>query len=65
MRKSFKRLPTFQYRLAQEAMNLRKQADGMPLGIRRDELLRKAGQTDVAAQVNKWVTSPGLRAPIN
>ena len=28
-------------RLDQEAINLRKQAEGMPLSIRRDELLRK------------------------
>jgi hypothetical protein len=42
---------------------LRKQAEGMPHGIRRDELLRKAGQIDVASQVNKSLSSPGLRAP--
>jgi hypothetical protein len=58
-----KQSSTFEYRLAQEAINLRKQAEGMPLGIRRDELLRKADQTDVAAAVNKWLTSPSLRAP--
>jgi hypothetical protein len=54
---------TFEYRLAQEAINLRKQAKGMPLGVRRDELLRKARQIDAAVEVNKWLTSPGLRAP--
>jgi hypothetical protein len=53
----------FQYRLEQEAINLRKQAEGMPLGIRRDELLRKADQTDIAAAVNKWLTSPSVLAP--
>lgn len=59
----FKQSSTFEYRLAQEAINLRKQAEGMPHGIRRDELLRKAGQIDVASQINQWLTSPGLRAP--
>jgi hypothetical protein len=54
---------TFEYRLAQEAINLRKQAKGMPLGVRRDELLRKARQKDAAVEVNNWLTSPGLRAP--
>jgi hypothetical protein len=48
----FKQSSTLEYRLEQEAVNLRKQAEGMPEGIRRDELLRKAGQIDVA-QVNK------------
>lgn len=62
-RRRFKQSSTFEYRLAQEAFNLRKQAEGMPLSIRRDELLRKAGEIDAAAQVNKWLTSPGMRAP--
>jgi hypothetical protein len=59
----FKQSSTLEYRLEQEAGNLRKQAEGMPHGIRRDELLRKAGQIDVASQVNKSLSSPGLRAP--
>ena len=50
----------FEYRLAQEAINLRKQAEGMPDSIRRDELLRKASQIDI---LNWWLTSPGLQAP--
>jgi hypothetical protein len=54
---------TLEYRLTQEAINLRKQAEHMPYGIRRDELLRKAGQMDVATQVKIWLTSPRLRAP--
>ncbi|MCG2670702.1 hypothetical protein ACFPFP_27500 [Bradyrhizobium sp. GCM10023182] len=54
---------TFEYRLAQEAINLRLQAKGMPVGIRRTELLRKARQIDVAGEINEWLTSPGLRAP--
>lgn len=54
---------TFEFRLTQEAINLRKQAEGMPLSIRRNELLRKADQMDVAVEINEWLTSPGLRAP--
>lgn len=54
----------FEYSLSQEAINLRKQAEGLPASIRREELLRKAGQMDVAAQINinRWLTSPELRA---
>ena len=62
-RSNLKKLPTLEFRLIQEAVNLRKQAEGMPLGIRRDELLRKAGQMHVAIHINEWLTSPGLRAP--
>jgi hypothetical protein len=54
---------TFEYRLAQEAINLRLQAKGMPVGVRRTELLRKARQIDVAGEINNWLSSPGLQPP--
>ena len=60
---SSEREKTFEYRLTQEAISLRQQAKGMPPGIRRTELLQKARQIDVAGEVNKWLTSPGLQAP--
>ncbi|RZN19631.1 hypothetical protein CWO90_34920 [Bradyrhizobium sp. Leo121] len=63
-RRILKKSSTFEYRLAQEAVNLRQQASGMPPGIRRMELLRKARQFDASAEVNKWLTSPGLQPPI-
>jgi hypothetical protein len=53
----------FEYHLEDEAINLRKQATGMPHSIRRDELIRKADQIDVAAHINKRLSSPGLQAP--
>lgn len=62
-RRRLKQSSTFEFGLAQEAINLRKQAEGMPASIRRDELLRKAGQIDVAGHINEWLASPGLRAP--
>lgn len=55
---------TFIYRLTQEAINLRQQAQGMPVCVRRAELLRKARQIDVALEVNKWLSSPGLQPPM-
>ena len=63
-RRPFKQLSTLEDRLAEEAINLRKQAEGMPLSIRRDELMREADQMDHAAHMNAWLTSPGLCAPI-
>ena len=59
----FKQSSIFQYRLEDEAVDLRKQAEGMPDGIRRDELLRMASRIDNSVTVNKWLDSPGLRAP--
>ena len=59
----FKQSSIFQYRLEDEAVDLRKQAEGMPHGIRRDELLRMASRIDNSVTVNNWLDSPGLRAP--
>jgi len=50
-------------RLAQEAVHLRDQAGGMPPGIRRDELLRKARQIEIATHIDGWLRSPGLQRP--
>ena len=49
--------------LEQEAANLRQQAEGMPPGIRRDELLRKARQAENAANVSGWLRSPEIQPP--
>lgn len=59
----FKQLQKTEFRPIQEAGNLHEQAEGMPHGIRRDELLRKARQIDVASRIDKRASSPGLRAP--
>jgi hypothetical protein len=55
-----KQFPKFEYSLEEEAISFRKQAEGMPHSVRRDELLRKASQVDI---LNKWLTLPGLQAP--
>jgi hypothetical protein len=62
-RRRFKQSETLEFRLATEAANLRKQAEGLPPGVRRDELLRKARQTEVASHMNDWLSSPGLQPP--
>ncbi|MCK1711628.1 MULTISPECIES: hypothetical protein [unclassified Bradyrhizobium] len=64
VRRSPEQSSTFEYCLAQDAIKLRQQAKGMPLGIRRAELLQKARQIDATVEVNKWLTSPGLQAPL-
>jgi hypothetical protein len=54
-RRNLEQASKFQHRLEQEAIKLRKQAEGMPPGIRREELLRKSNQLDMTANVNKWL----------
>ena len=55
-------IETFEFRLQMEAVRLRKQAEGMPAGIRRDELLQKARQADAAVHMNRWL-SPAIPQP--
>ena len=57
-RRPFKQLSTLEDRLAEEAINLRKQAEGMPLSIRRDELMRKANQMDTGELVVYQIQRP-------
>jgi len=60
-RRRFETITTFS--LKDEANDLRKQAQGMPPSIRRDDLLRLAQQAETACQVDQRLRSPGLRAP--
>jgi hypothetical protein len=62
-RRRFKQVTSLKDRLIQEAESLRKQAQEMPPGIRRDELLRKARQAETAARVDDWLAAPGLQPP--
>jgi hypothetical protein len=58
-----KRTSSLKDHLIQDAENLRRQAQQMPPGVRRDELLRKARQAETAAHVHDWLASPGLQLP--
>jgi hypothetical protein len=60
-RRCFKQPSTLEYRLETEVANLRKQAEGMPHGIRREELLRKARQAEIASHMFEWLESPDLQ----
>jgi len=54
---------SFDQRLASEAQRLEAQAKKMAPGRDREMLLRKAGQTRIAAHINEWLSSPGLMPP--
>ena len=53
-----------EFYLEKEAVDLRKQAEGMPLSIRRDELLRKANQALRTAKVSKASRVPSQSSTI-
>ncbi|MBB5055103.1 hypothetical protein HNQ36_005114 [Afipia massiliensis] len=49
-------------RLAEEA---KAEAAKLPYGPERDALLKKARQLETAMHVNGWISSPGLRPPVD
>ena len=62
-RRRFKQTKTLHERLADEAAQLREQARTLAPGQRREQLLRRARQDEMAIQIEAWLHSPGLRAP--
>jgi hypothetical protein len=50
-------------RLAQEAKRRREEAKSLPLGITRDELIRKGRQCETGSHMSDWLSSPGLQPP--
>ena len=62
-RRRSKYTTSFEEQLATEAQRLKEHAKQLPPGKEREMLLRKARQTDVAAHINEWLTSPGLQPP--
>jgi hypothetical protein len=62
-RRRFKNIRTLPERLDQEVKRLREEAEKLPHGGERDQLLRKARQAETALHVNDWLSSPGLRTP--
>ena len=62
-RRRVKQEASFEERLVEQAQGLRDRAKTMPPGVEREALIRRARQTDVAAHMNEWLTSPGLAPP--
>jgi hypothetical protein len=55
-----KQTVSFDERLRQAATEAREAARRLPAGQERDELLKKARQAEVAANINEWLTSPTM-----
>ena len=62
-RRRFRQIAPLDQRLDEHAKRLRNEAKGIPPGIEREELIRRARQAEVAAHIHDWLTSPGLQAP--
>jgi len=56
--------PTLYERLADEKKRIEAALILLGPGSIRNKLLGKLRQLDVAAQMDRWLSSPGLRAPV-
>lgn len=50
-------------RLTEEARRLKEAAKSLKPGMRRQEIMRKARQAEMAASITLWISSPGLQPP--
>jgi hypothetical protein len=50
-------------RLALEAIRLKETAKRLKPGAKRQALLRKAREAEIAASITAWISSPGLGPP--
>ena len=54
---------SFEVRLLKHAQGAREAAGRLPPGKTRETLLRQARASEIALQIEKWISSPGLRPP--
>jgi hypothetical protein len=60
---SLNKYPTLRERLTEEKKRLEAAIGQAESGAARAKRLEKLRQLDVAAHINEWLSSPGLRAP--
>lgn len=53
----------YQFQLCREAELLRAEAERLPHGRARDALLQRVTRLELTAEIEGWLTSPGLRQP--
>lgn len=58
-----KHVASFKDRLDDEAQRLREQAKKLQPGLRQDDLLRKARETETASRISERLSSPGSQPP--
>jgi hypothetical protein len=63
MRRRERQMDPLEIRLAAEGERLREQAELLPPGATRDEMLRRARQAETGSQMSEWLRSPGLQPP--
>ena len=62
-RRRVKHTISFKDRLLKSAQEARQRAARLPPGFERDRLLQKARQSETAADIDVWISSPGSHPP--
>jgi hypothetical protein len=62
-RRRFKQVLSLRDRLVEHAKLARQQAKKLPPGKERENLLRRARQSETASRIDEWLSSPCVRAP--
>jgi hypothetical protein len=62
-RRRFKQTRSFQDRLTDFIADARAQAESLPEGADRYEMLKKVRRAQTAADMEKWANSPELQPP--
>jgi hypothetical protein len=52
-------------KLNQQSEDAKGEADKLPHGKERDALIEKARQLDTASHMDQWLSSPGLKPPVD
>jgi hypothetical protein len=64
MRRFESKSPTLYERLADEKKRIEAAVALVEPGLMRTRLLQKLRQLDVAVHMDRWLSSPGLQAPV-
>jgi hypothetical protein len=62
-RRRFKQTLSLSERLVQDVERLKTRLATLPPGPERDQLARRIRQNETAANLDQWLTSPGLQPP--
>ena len=62
-RRRIKHTLAFEERLRRQVERLRDEAQKMPIGKTRDDLLKRVRQAETAVGISRWLTSPELKLP--
>jgi hypothetical protein len=63
-RRRFKQTSSLANRLTENVEQLQRELARTPPGPERDRLIKRIRQSEIASHLDEWLSSPGLRPPI-